>query len=120
MKKKILIVEDEPTSQNLLKGALADLPVEVCIAQDIDTALTTLEREAAVSLIVADVKFPAENGFGHEFQSNDRLKQIPFVLLTAAPSDPRLTMAAELKPKVILTKPLRPEDFKKIVENILF
>ena len=62
MKKKILIVEDEPSLLRLLSNEIKDLDYDVVEARDGEQALILFKKERP-DLVLLDIVLPLMNGF---------------------------------------------------------
>jgi CheY-like chemotaxis protein len=85
-KKRILVVDDEPSITRLLKLNLEQTnDYEVRTENDANAALPAAE-EFKPDLILLDVMMPGMDGgeLAAAFQANPRLKSVPIVFLTAA------------------------------------
>ena len=85
-KKRILVVDDEPSITRLLKLNLEQTNDYVVRAEnDAETAVAAAE-EFKPHLVLLDVMMPGLDGgeLASRFQANPRLKSVPIVFLTAA------------------------------------
>ena len=83
LKKKILIVDDEPTVQHLLKNLLEKEGFELSVAANGREGLAVL-REQHFDLIILDILMPVMDGFEFykEVKLNPALEYIPILVLT--------------------------------------
>ncbi|NIR31000.1 MAG: response regulator [Gammaproteobacteria bacterium] len=81
--RKILLVEDDIMSRDLLARRLRSRGFEVVIAGDGERALE-LARESGPNLIVMDMSLPVKDGWNtvRELKSRDGTKHIPIIALT--------------------------------------
>ncbi|MGE5324839.1 MAG: response regulator [Actinomycetota bacterium] len=95
--KQILIVEDKPTSRELLRTVLEQQGYEVVEAEDGEQALVRI-RERVPDLVLMDLQMPAKNGYEvlREIRSDSRLGKLPVIAVTAnaMPEDRDKVMAA--------------------------
>lgn len=95
--KQILIVEDKPTSRELLRTVLEQQGYEVVEAEDGEQALLRL-REHVPDLVLMDLQMPAKNGYDvlREIRTDARLDKLPVIAVTAnaMPEDRDRVMAA--------------------------
>lgn len=95
--KLILIVEDKPTSRELLRTVLEQQGYEVVEAEDGEQALVRL-AERVPDLVLMDLQMPARNGYDvlKEIQKDPRLQGLPVVAVTAnaMPEDREKVLAA--------------------------
>src|SRR6266404_6294598 len=79
----ILIAEDDPTSQHLLKTALANLGHQVSVAQDGIEALSLVEKWGA-SLVISDLLMPRMDGLElcRRIRKAGLRRYVYFILLT--------------------------------------
>jgi two-component system LytT family response regulator len=80
---KILLIDDDEGIRLTLAGALGGLGYQVATA-DSGRAGLALAAEVYPDLVVCDLDMPAMHGFEvlDEFRRNDRLADIPFLILT--------------------------------------
>jgi DNA-binding response OmpR family regulator len=85
-KKRILVVDDEPSITRLLKLSLEQTDEFIVGVENIATHALTAAREFRPDLILLDVMMPGVDGgvLASEFQASAQLRQVPIVFLTAA------------------------------------
>ncbi len=85
MKKRILIIEDEPSISEILKEFLEDEGFVVFLAGHGIEALDLIKENGFPDLILSDNNMPIMNGL--EFRkiqlTNNDLSRIPFILMSA-------------------------------------
>jgi len=83
----LLIVEDEPSTLEVLEIILAQEGYEVSAFLSAKKALASLQFDSQPlpSLIISDIVMPGMNGkeFYKELRSNSRLSMIPFLFMSA-------------------------------------
>ena len=79
--KRILIVEDEPDIQELLRAYLEDVGYQTAVARD-GVAALALFGEQTFDLVLLDLMLPKIDGFG-VCELIRRQSQIPILMLTA-------------------------------------
>ena len=83
LKKKILVVEDMPLNQFLIKIILMDFDFEVAMANNGQQAIDKLEKET-FDLILMDLQMPILNGFEATEHIRQTMKlRLPIIALTA-------------------------------------
>jgi DNA-binding response OmpR family regulator len=85
MKKKVLLVDDEPDIVSVFRMILETHNYQVIMASDGVEGLTKAVKERP-DLILLDVKMPNKDGFTtlRELKHNDLTKTIPVVMLTVS------------------------------------
>jgi CheY-like chemotaxis protein len=120
MKKKILIIDDDPTNFNMYVSLLDFLAYEIQQSPDGQKGLEKA-REEKPAIILLDSHIPHKDVYQttYKFKSDDELKNIPLIVLTsfATPSDNKEAMDAGANG--IIEKPLRPETFASQMESIV-
>jgi two-component system cell cycle response regulator DivK len=95
--KRILIVEDKPSSRELLRTVLEQLGYAVIEARDGDEALRQV-RQQPPDLVLMDLQMPARNGYDvlQEIRKDPGLARLPVVAVTAnaMPGDQEKVLAA--------------------------
>jgi DNA-binding response OmpR family regulator len=119
-KKRILVVEDDPSVRRLLEVALR-LHFDVEQAQNGAVALARVARPPPIDLIICDVMMPELNGF--DFARRLRLipeaRAVPFVFLTAKNEPAGVIEGIRLGARQYLTKPFKVDDLIAKVQKLL-
>ena len=120
MKRKILIVEDAPEIQVLLKRLLESEGFEVVCAAHGGEGLNRLESDNVLpDLILLDLMMPVMDGveFREKQLSNNRYKDIPVIVMTA---DGNVKAKTELvKAAKILKKPLDVDGLLESISGVM-
>ena len=104
---KILVVDDDADSREVVSGYLSKGGHTVVIAANGREALDALETtEAAPDLILLDMRMPGLDGMGvlNVLRSYLRWATIPVAIFTAFPEDPRLWHVADQGVERVFTK----------------
>ena len=114
MAKKILIVDDDNTTQKLLQSFLAAKGFEAEVASD---GLAGLEKMKLFhpDLVVLDVMMPRMDGYGfiREIKKDPKLRSVPVIVLTAREMMRDVFMQEGIQDYVV--KPYEPEELLKIL-----
>ena len=117
MRKKILVVDDEPDMVHLVRLALEMEGHEVIVAYN---GVEALERVAAArpDLIVLDVMMPHMDGFEvlSKLKETPATSHIPVIMLTAV--DVQAPKGWSLGADFYWTKPFKPEDLITLIRRI--
>ena len=107
----VLVADDEPHIGRIIKMKLEQGPFRVTLAYDGREALATLEREPDICLAVLDVMMPHLSGLDvlSAIRSDERWRDLPCIILTAAGQDQQFERARELGVNEFLTKPFSPK-----------
>ena len=116
MKRKILIVDDEPNIVMTLEYTFKKKGLEVLIARDGSEALQILEHQVP-DVILLDIMMPNVDGYQtlKFIKNNPKLKNIKVAFLTAKNKLSDIEKGLELGADKYLTKPF---SIKKIVSEI--
>ena len=129
MKKKILIVDDEPDIVSYLEMLLQDQGYDTTTARNGNEALESVRNDPP-DLVTLDISMPEASGtrFYKEMRTDPELSRIPVVIVTAVTGlggDPyayekfishrRLVPA----PEAFFPKPIDREAFLKAVQGLL-
>ncbi|ODS33450.1 MAG: hypothetical protein SCARUB_01422 [Candidatus Scalindua rubra] len=118
---KILVVDDEVKSCDLIKRFLEAKGYDVITAGNGVEALEKLKRDL-VDLIIADILMPEMDGFQlcRECKSNDTLRMIPFIFYTATYiSKKDEEFALSLGAEKFIVKPLNLDKLLKIMKTTI-
>lgn len=107
----ILVADDEPHIGRIIKMKLEQGPFRVTLVYDGREALDVLEREQDIALVLLDLMMPHLSGLDvlSAMRRDDRLKDIPCIILTAAGQEQQHQRALELGATDFMTKPFSPK-----------
>jgi DNA-binding response OmpR family regulator len=107
----VLVVDDEPHVGRIIQMKLEQGPFRVTLAYDGIQALEALDREADVKVVWLDLMMPHVSGLEvlARMRANDRTKELPCVILTAAGNDTQRDRALTLGATDFMTKPFSPK-----------
>jgi CheY-like chemotaxis protein len=128
--KRILLAEDDPKSVELALIALDEynLANEVVVVEDGEVALDYLFRRGQFTdrpdvnpaVLLLDLKMPKVDGLEvlRAIRSDDRLRFLPVVILTASREERDLIESYHLGVNAYVVKPIDFHDFVKAVSEI--
>jgi len=116
MRKKILIVEDDPAVVDFLSNLFRDHGYEVCAALDGFEALQVM-RDERPDMVTLDLEMPKEWGtrFYRKFKKDETLKDTPVLIISAMPSR-HLSVKGAV---AYLHKPFQPEEVIRLVKETI-
>jgi len=118
---RVLIVEDDVETRSLIRLYLKKLgifnPME---AEDAPEALRLLEAET-VDLIISDLYMPGMSGldFFRKLHEDERLKDIPFLMITADASKSKILEAMTMGIRNYVIKPVDAENLMAKLRRLL-
>jgi two-component system, chemotaxis family, response regulator Rcp1 len=123
---KILLVEDNPNDIEITRRALEKGQVknELTIARDGQDALDILfgsgSRASLPGLILLDLNLPRVDGREvlSRIKGDPDLKRIPVIVLTTSTREEDVVRSYDLGVNTFISKPVRFEDFIKVVTAI--
>ncbi|MFC5044954.1 response regulator transcription factor [Aquimarina hainanensis] len=116
MKKKILIVDDEPNIVMSLEYAFKKKNFEVFIARDGSEAIQLLEKEIP-DVVLLDIMMPNIDGYQtvSYIKKHEKLKKVKTVFLSAKNKTSDIEKGLEMGVDQYLTKPF---SVKKVIAEI--
>ncbi|MBS7639835.1 MAG: response regulator [Candidatus Bathyarchaeia archaeon] len=124
----ILLVEDSMDDALITKRAMSKVNImgRLIIVNDGEEALKLLRREGEYkdftlpSLIILDLKMPKVNGFEvlRELRRDERLRVLPVIVFTSSDRSEDIELAYRLGCNSYIVKPVRFEDFLRVMEEI--
>lgn len=120
MKKKILIVDDEPGIVRLLALRLKVKGYEVFEAFD-GLQCVEIAKEEVPDLILLDIKMPVMDGITafEKLIQMDITKKIPVIFMTAYPKLEVKNQVVSIGAKGFISKPFISEDLELIIEGVI-
>ena len=125
----ILLVEDDPGDQKLITVSLKNQKIgnEVYTADSGEEAMDFLYQRGKYShgtsrpdLILLDLNMPGMGGkeFLRRIKGDEKMKTIPVIILTSSDSDDDIIDTYNLHACGYVKKPVKLEDFKRVVKQI--
>ncbi len=117
---RILVVEDEEVSLELLTIRLENAGFEVLAAADGEEGLR-LAQEESPDLILLDFMLPKISGVTvcTELKSDERFKRIPIIMLTAMAEERDLESGMQAGADDYVTKPFNWKELNNKIELLL-
>ena len=118
VKKKILLVDDDPKIRALLREILSALPHQVLEAEDGEHALEIIGKEP-VDLIITDRSMPRVDGLELLRTLKDQNRMIPALMISAYGDEEMWASAMGLGAEDYILKPFDADNVMKIVKRKL-
>jgi two-component system, cell cycle response regulator DivK len=120
MSKRILVVEDQPDSRQIIRDMLAGTDYEITEAENGEKALTAIEKQRP-DLILMDIQMPIMDGYTatNQIKADPALRSIPIIAVTsyALASEEKKARAAGCDDYV--TKPFSPRQLLAKIRQYL-
>lgn len=116
---RVLVVEDNETSAQLLEALLKKLGHESVRAQHGKEALQVLDTDLLIDLVISDIMMPEMDGLAllEQVRMRPDLQLVPFILCTGTADVEKVKHAAALGCKHFLVKPIKPPDLMKKIRE---
>ena len=117
--RRVLVIEDSQVIQRLIEVCLRPAGFEVEMRSDGPSGLeAALEMDADV--IVLDVGLPGMDGWEvlSHLRSDIRTEETKVLVLTAHAQDQTRARAEDSGASAFLTKPFRPDELRRVVNNL--
>ena len=125
----ILLVEDDPADQKLIRTSLKDQKIanDLCIVNSGEEGMDFLHCRGDYSdgtprpdLILLDLNMPGMGGkeFLRQIKDDEELKKIPVVILTTSDAERDIIDSYNLHASGYVRKPVTLDEFKQVMEKI--
>jgi len=119
---RVLVVDDDSDTRQMLKAVLSECQAEVIIAASAAEAIEEIERRKP-DVLVSDLGMPEQDGYEfiknvREMESADHAARIPALALTAYAKAEDRVRALASGYQVHLSKPVEPAEFVLVVANL--
>jgi len=117
---RVLAVEDDADTLQLMRMVLRDLPLDIELAGTGAEAIARLERQAP-ELMLLDINLPDMHGWEvlDHFKNDARLRETQVIVLTSQ-SDPVHRLIGMLQPiAAFLNKPITADKLRQHVRDVL-
>jgi two-component system cell cycle response regulator len=120
LKRKILIVDDEPRNRKVLQAMLPEERFDTLTADNGEEGLAQAFAEHP-DVILLDIMMPGIDGFevSRRLKQDDRSKNIPIILVTALDEVDSRIDGLEAGAEEFLSKPVRPVELLARVSSML-
>jgi DNA-binding response OmpR family regulator len=120
MRKRILIVDDEPNIVVSLEFLMQREGFDVSVAGDGEAALKAVE-ETKPDLVLLDIMLPKKNGFEvcQTIRANPAWQSVKIIMLTAKGRDTEVAKGTALGADAYVTKPFSTKDLIAQVRQML-
>ncbi|MCI8778736.1 MAG: response regulator transcription factor [Bacilli bacterium] len=115
---KILIIEDDDTIRNGLKFYLEQENFAVIDADTATTALTLIENNLDLNIILLDINLPDKDGFDL-FKDIKKIKDFPIIFLTANDLEVSVVRGLDMGADDYITKPFKARELVSRIKNVL-
>ena len=125
---KILLIEDNPADERLIREALREnhISAQMMVVTDGAEALSYLRREGRYEdalrphLILLDLNLPQKNGHEvlKEIKTHENLRRIPVIVLTTSTNEQDIQKSYDLHANCYINKPIDFRRWINIVEGI--
>lgn len=120
---RVMVIDDQGAARDMVRAILKTQGFRhIVTAEDGDVALKKLrESEEPFGLIICDWNMPSMPGIVllREVRKDERLKEIPFLMLTAEAYRENVTVAMELGVSDYVAKPFTAHDLSEKVHRLL-
>ena len=120
MPANVLIVEDEPAVQDLLKASLSRGGFRVTSVQDAAAARAAI-RDALPDIVILDWMMPGETGISlaQALRNDRRTRDLPIIMLTARAAESDKISGLDTGADDYITKPFSPRELVARVNALL-
>ncbi len=119
--KRILIVEDEPEMQDLMRSLLERIGLEIISAYDVATAVQLLRTPPLPDAVLLDLMLPEISGLEllRQMRTKEAFDELPVIIVSALADPEQIRKGFELGADRYVTKPAIAHNLVKTVVEVL-
>jgi CheY-like chemotaxis protein len=117
--KTVLVVEDDPVSQDFIKEILSPTNVNMIVKKNGGEALETFENTDDIKLILMDIQLPDMSGLDVTRKIREKNKKIPIIAQTAFAMAEDREKAIKAGCNDYVTKPLNSNRLLNLIDGFL-
>ena len=121
MSKRVLVVDDEPINQQVLKSHLSALKYEITAALNGEDALKALNNGKHFDLVLLDVMMPRMSGYEvcEQIRKKFLPSELPVIMITAKNQVQDLVHGLNTGANDYITKPLNRDNLFELINKYL-
>ena len=119
MKKRILIIEDNPMVVKSLEFKLTKDGYEVIVAEDGRRALEILKEDDSIQLVITDLMLPYVTGTELIEHIRNNTPNMPIIVLSTSNQEEIITDAFMMGVNDFITKPFSPNELSLRVKRTI-
>lgn len=117
--KTILVVDDDPENVRNYSEILIDMGYQVIARGEVDSALTLVEGNTALDLVITDYRMPGKSGLDFIVALRHLRPRLPVIMITAYGNIETYLHSISLGAFEYVNKPINKKDFERIVRHAL-
>ncbi|MEP6985266.1 MAG: response regulator [Chloroflexota bacterium] len=120
-KKRILVVDDEPAMQELIRLILERWGFELIPALNVATAVEILRQKLLPDLVLLDMMLPDIDGLEllRQIRETKVFENLPIIIVSAAVDSDRIRKGLDMGADRYITKPAISHNLLKTVQEVL-
>jgi CheY-like chemotaxis protein/predicted regulator of Ras-like GTPase activity (Roadblock/LC7/MglB family) len=118
---RVLVVDDSISVRKALEKILTSRDMDIIAADSAESAMSLLEQDSHVDLIISDVVMPGMDGFTltTTLKEKDAFKSIPILLISGIVDDNSRNKAKQAGAVNIVKKPFTPDEILPPIQTAL-
>ncbi len=119
--KKVLIIDDQSATRDLIKWALGDAGLKLFEASTGDSGLQ-IAKQNIPDMVLLDIMMPGNlDGYGvcEQMRASDKLSKVKIILLSANDTEADRKRGQEVGANAYLVKPFKPATLRALVLKLL-
>ena len=121
VKKRILVIDDEPAMQELIRVILERWGFELIQALNVTTAVEILRQKPLPDLVLLDMMLPDIDGLEllRQIRETKVFDNLPVIIVSAAADSDRIRAGLDMGADRYITKPAMSHNLLKTLQEVL-